>query len=60
MEYALCAVAGVVLGALAAWLVLRTRAATLEERLAARDAKITEFDAKMTEQAAALSLAQIE
>lgn len=60
MEFALCAVVGVALGALGAWLVLRTRAATLEERLAARDAKITELDGKMTEQAASLSLAQIE
>ena len=54
------ALAGFVLGGVGAWLVLRTRAATLEERLAAREGKITELDAKMTEQSASLSLAQIE
>jgi len=59
-EILLGAVVGLILGGIGAWLVLRTRAATLEERLVARDGKIAELDAKITEQAASLSLAQIE
>jgi len=59
-EILLGAVVGLILGSVGAWLLLRTRAATLEERLAARDAKIAELDSKITEQLASLSLAQIE
>jgi DNA recombination protein RmuC len=55
---------GVVMGALLAgvgiWLVLRARAATLEERLAARDGRIAELESRLAEQSASLSLAQIE
>jgi DNA recombination protein RmuC len=54
------ALVGLLLGGIGAWLFQRTRAATLQERLDARDAKITDLESKLTEQAAALSLAQIE
>ena len=54
------AVIGALLAGIGTWLVLRTHSATLQERLAARDAKITELDAKITGQLASLSLAQIE
>jgi len=40
--------------------VLRAQAATLQERLAARDGKVTEMEMRLTEQSASLSLAQIE
>jgi DNA recombination protein RmuC len=53
-------VMGVVLGGVGAWLVLRARAATLEERLAARDGRIAELESRFAEQSASLSLAQIE
>jgi DNA recombination protein RmuC len=55
---------GVVIGALlagiGAWLVLRTRAATLEERLAGRDGRIAEMEARLIQQATLNSKAQIE
>jgi DNA recombination protein RmuC len=51
---------GAIFAGAATWLVLRTRTATLEERLTARQIKITELESRVTEQAAALSLAQIE
>ncbi|HEV3271927.1 MAG TPA: DNA recombination protein RmuC [Candidatus Methylacidiphilales bacterium] len=54
------AVIGSVLAGIGAWLVLRARAATLEERLAARDAKIAELESRLAELSASLSLAQIE
>jgi DNA recombination protein RmuC len=54
------AVIGAILAGLATWLVLRTRAATLQERLAARDGRITELESRLAEQAASVSLAQIE
>ena len=54
------AVIGLVLGGIGIWLVLRAQAATLQERLAARDGKVTEMEMRLTEQSASLSLAQIE
>jgi len=60
MELALCAIGGGIIAALATWLVLRTRAATLQERLAARDGRITELESRLAEQAASISLVQIE
>jgi len=54
------AVIGLVLGGIGSWLVLRAQTATLQERLAARDGKVTELESRLTEQAASLSLAQIE
>jgi len=60
MELILGVVIGVVAGALIAWLALRTGAATLQERLAARDGKIAEMESVLTEKEATLSLAQAE
>src|SRR5271170_4116780 len=54
------AVIGALLAGVGTWLVLRTRAATLQERLAARDGKIVELETRLTEQSASLSLAQME
>jgi DNA recombination protein RmuC len=51
---------GAVFAAAATWLVLRAQAATLQERLSGRDRKIDELSARLLEQAASLSLAQIE
>jgi DNA recombination protein RmuC len=47
MEYALCAIGGGILGALIIWLLLRTRAAMLQERLSARDGRIVELEARL-------------
>ena len=60
MEFALCALVGGIIAALATWLVLRTREATLRERLSARDGRITELESRLTEQSASLSMALIE
>jgi DNA recombination protein RmuC len=60
MEYILIAISAAALGIVGTWLALRTRTATLAERLAAREGRIAEMDARLTEQAASLSLAQIE
>jgi DNA recombination protein RmuC len=49
-----------ILAALVVWLALRTRAATLQERLAGREAKIAELEARIGEEMAALSLAESE
>ena len=46
--------------ALVVWLALRTRAATLQERLAGREAKIAELEARIGEEMAALSRAESE
>jgi DNA recombination protein RmuC len=55
---------GVVIGAILAgvgtWLVLRTRVATLQERLAGRDGKIAEMEGRLIQQATLNSKAQIE
>jgi DNA recombination protein RmuC len=53
-------IAGVVLGGIVIWLVLRTREATLHERLTGRDGRITEMESRLTGLMASLSLAQIE
>ncbi|MEI9998235.1 MAG: DNA recombination protein RmuC [Verrucomicrobiota bacterium] len=62
MEWLLGGLIGAVLGGLVgtvgAWLVLRVRTATLEERLAARDARNNELEGRLAEQAATLALAQ--
>ncbi len=60
MEWVLGALIGVVLGALGAWLALRTRAATLEERLAAREGRITEMESRGASLEADLGLARDE
>ena len=60
MELILGVVIGVAAGALIAWLALRTGAATLKERLAARDGKIAEMESGLAEKEATLSLAQAE
>lgn len=60
MEFVLCAVIAVVLGALAAWLVLRTKTATLQERLRARDVTIAELETRLAEQGALNGQAQGE
>ena len=54
------AVIGAVLAGIGTWLVLRTRAATLQERLAGRDAKIAEMEGRLIQQATLNSKAQIE
>jgi DNA recombination protein RmuC len=41
------AVVGAILAGVATWLVLRTQAATLRERLAARDARIAELESRL-------------
>jgi DNA recombination protein RmuC len=45
---------------LGTWLVLRARAATLHERLSARDAKIAELEARLGEEIGQVSLLQAE
>jgi DNA recombination protein RmuC len=60
MELFFCAFLGLALGALAAWLALRTKAATLEERLAGRDGKIVEMESSLVEKEASVSLARTE
>ena len=47
MEFALCAIVGGMLAALATWLVLRTHVATLKERLAAREGRIAELESRL-------------
>jgi DNA recombination protein RmuC len=49
-----------IFSALVVWLALRTRAATLQERLAGREAKIAELEARIGEEMAALSQAESE
>lgn len=60
MEFAVCAITGGILGALAIWLVLRTRSATLQERLAARDARIVELEARLADETARTAAIQSE
>ena len=60
MELIFGVVIGVAAGALIAWLALRTGAATLQERLVAREGKIAEMESVLTEKEATLSLAQAE
>ncbi|MCE0522537.1 MAG: DNA recombination protein RmuC [Methylacidiphilales bacterium] len=54
------AIAGLVLGGVGAWLVLRTRTATLQERLAARDGRIAELDARLNAELLQTTTAQAD
>jgi DNA recombination protein RmuC len=56
----LAALAAALLAGAGVWLVLRTRAATLQERLAARNARIAELEARLGEELAELSRQQAE
>ena len=60
MEFAVCAVIGGILGALTIWLVLRTRSATLQERLVARDARIVELETRLADETARTAAIQGE
>jgi DNA recombination protein RmuC len=51
---------GAIIAGVATWLALRTQAATLHERLTARENKIAELESRLAEQTALVSLAQIE
>jgi DNA recombination protein RmuC len=53
-------VIGTILAGVGVWLALRTHAATLQERLAAREIKIAELDARLDEQTDQAILAQSE
>jgi DNA recombination protein RmuC len=54
------AVFGALLAGVGAWLVLRTRAATLQERLASRDGRIAELEARLGGEIEEASNAQLE
>jgi DNA recombination protein RmuC len=58
MEWVLGALIGVVLGAVGAWLALRTRAATLEERLAAKEGRLVEMESRVSAVTAELEQAR--
>jgi DNA recombination protein RmuC len=60
MEFALCAITAGVLSALATWLVLRTRSATLQERLIARDSRIAELESRLNAELERVTSAQAE
>jgi DNA recombination protein RmuC len=60
MEWVLALIVAALLAALATWLVLRTKTATLQERLNARDVKIAELDARLADQLARNGEAQGE
>jgi DNA recombination protein RmuC len=60
MEFALCAIVGGIIAALATWLVLRTQAATLQERLAARDGRIAELEARLNAELGQTTAAQAD
>lgn len=47
MEFVVCALVGGIVAALLTWLALRTRAAMLQERLAARDSTIEELQRRL-------------
>ncbi len=51
---------GAIFAGLITWLALRAQAATLQERLTGRENKIREMESGLAEQAAALSLTQVE
>ncbi len=52
--------AGLILGGIVTWLVLRTQAATLQERLASRDGKIAELEARLGHELAQTANAEAE
>jgi DNA recombination protein RmuC len=60
MEFVLCAMIAAVVAALATWLVLRTKTARLQERLAARDVTIAELETRLASQLALSGTAQEE
>jgi DNA recombination protein RmuC len=60
MESLLCAVVAAVVAALAAWLVMRTKTATLQERLNAREIRIAELDTRLGDHLAQSSTALAE
>jgi len=55
MEFLLCALGGAGLAALVTWLVLRTQAATLRERLAARELATADLEKRLIDQTAQAS-----
>jgi len=54
------AIIGAILAGVGTWLVLRTRVATLEERLASRDGRTMELERRLIEQATSTTRAQLE
>jgi DNA recombination protein RmuC len=60
MELVLYALLGVALGVVGAWLAMRARAATLEERLAAREGRMGEMESRAAQLEADLGLARDE
>ena len=60
MEVFLWAIAGGIAAALATWLVLRTQAATLRERLVARDGRIAELESRLNKELAETTAAQAD
>jgi DNA recombination protein RmuC len=54
------AVIGAILAGLGTWLVLRTRAATLQERLAARDGRIAELETRLNAELGQTTAAQAD
>ena len=60
MEWVLALIVAALLAALATWLVLRTKTATLQERLNARDVKIAELETRLADQLARNGEAQGE
>jgi len=54
------AIIGAVLAGLGTWLALRTRTATLDERLSARESKIAELEGRLDEQTDLATAAQAE
>jgi DNA recombination protein RmuC len=60
MEYVFGALVGGIVAALLTWLVARSRVATLEERLASRDARTLELEGRLIEQSTLTTRAQLE
>jgi DNA recombination protein RmuC len=60
MEYVLGALIGGIGAALLTWLVVRARVATLEERLASRDARTLELEGRLIEQSTFTTRAQLD
>jgi DNA recombination protein RmuC len=60
MEFVLGLIVAAVAGAVATWLVARTKTATLQERLAARDVRIAELETRLGDQLARAGEAQGE
>ncbi len=60
MEFLLALIVAAVVGAAVTWLVARTRAATLQERVAARDVRLAELETRLADQLANAGVAQGE